>query len=352
MTSWLTAASSAFAMDYVAVSVKIIDNPAPPASGQFLTLQQIDDAFADANMILDINGAGWRLIHCETVTIGDPAVTQFLDVCVSSRTIPTASEFDLAAKRDPVLFGWRYDAINVYVVNSICNGATLTAGFGLYPISEANPLGGDIVLLANDNNSPNVLGGPLLLHEIGHHLSLSHTSTPAAFHGDIELCPPFGNAPAVVCACSFDQTTNVMLGGLTKPVIEITLEQCQIDNMNFELGIDTHPDITASRASALRPTNNCALQDLGWQRGDCDRSGSISLSDVIELLNYVNGTGSGAVLACSSACDANDDGVVDSLDPVFLLNAIVGLATIPAPFPGCGPDPTTDALGCSSYLSC
>ncbi len=49
---------------------------------------------------------------------------------------------------------------------------------------------------------------------------------------------------------------------------------------------------------------------------------------------------------CLDAQDTNDDGEVNVADPLYSLAYIFteGLAP-PVPFPGCGSDPTADALG-------
>ena len=50
---------------------------------------------------------------------------------------------------------------------------------------------------------------------------------------------------------------------------------------------------------------------------------------------------------CLDAGDANDDGVLDISDAIFLLRALFqGEAQPPEPYPFPGPDATPDSLGC------
>ena len=52
--------------------------------------------------------------------------------------------------------------------------------------------------------------------------------------------------------------------------------------------------------------------------------------------------------------DSNDDGFFDISDPVYSLGWLFspGAPPPPAPFLGCGTDPTPDSLGCLAYAAC
>lgn len=55
----------------------------------------------------------------------------------------------------------------------------------------------------------------------------------------------------------------------------------------------------------------------------------------------------GSSVACTDACDTNDDGTFDLADPISALSHLFAGAAAPAaPFPGCGEDPTPDPLSC------
>ena len=85
-------------------------------------------------------------------------------------------------------------------------------------------------------------------------------------------------------------------------------------------------------------------------RGDGNNDGSFDISDPVLSLEYLFGNGS---VNCLSALDVNDDSAVNLADVVSGLAAIFGTGTAPtAPFPGCGADPTSDALGCVGAANC
>ena len=368
-TSLTLLGATASGQGYVPVSVKFVHDQTPVPGGQFSTFQDLIDAVDQANAILAANGASWKLMCCEIVSLANSSeVAQFLDVNdgIVCSAPPTVDEFDLAAKQDPVTFGWRFDALNVYVVNSICGlGGALSAGSSLYPFPEEEFAGGDIVVLGNDNDTPQYIGGNVLLHEIGHHLSLSHYASPVAFHNFLCHCvgpDPIGSVPPCPdgyfggCECSFSGTYNLMASaglGLTSDADQVQIDPCQLDHMDVEFGIIPPPadgSVQPSRTHELRSTPSCVLQPP-WRRADCDGDGSVTTHDVRLLLDFVYGQGNPAAM-CMDACDANDDGVVDVSDAVFILGTLGAGGVFPAPFPQCGGDPTFDALTCTSYLGC
>ena len=87
-----------------------------------------------------------------------------------------------------------------------------------------------------------------------------------------------------------------------------------------------------------------------FRRGDANGDNVINLADPVTVLEalFIVGTG---VSGCADAYDANDDGTLDLADPVATLMFLFGFGPIlPAPFPDCGPDPTSDALECQFAL--
>ncbi len=85
-------------------------------------------------------------------------------------------------------------------------------------------------------------------------------------------------------------------------------------------------------------------------RGDTNRDGQCNIADVINLLSFLFVGGN---CSCMDACDVNDDGQVNIADAIFKLTFLFtqGVAP-PAPYPGCGPDPTPDNLDCASFPPC
>ena len=53
------------------------------------------------------------------------------------------------------------------------------------------------------------------------------------------------------------------------------------------------------------------------------------------------------------AMDANDDGSIDTSDAVYEFSWLFSFGPLlPPPFPGCGTDPTPDALDCLAFMVC
>jgi hypothetical protein len=79
-------------------------------------------------------------------------------------------------------------------------------------------------------------------------------------------------------------------------------------------------------------------------RSDVNGDGSSNLADSIRLLEHLFLS---LPVACFEAGDTNDDASLNLADAIFHLAFLFnGGPAPPAPFPGCGPDPTTDLLGC------
>ena len=84
-------------------------------------------------------------------------------------------------------------------------------------------------------------------------------------------------------------------------------------------------------------------------RGDCSNQGSINIQDAVLMLNYLF---SGTEIPCEDACDADDDGLLNLVDPLFDLMFIMGLGPMPpAPAVVCGADPTPDSISCDLSVS-
>jgi hypothetical protein len=92
--------------------------------------------------------------------------------------------------------------------------------------------------------------------------------------------------------------------------------------------------LAASAAWSQNPT---------FIRGDVNSDGVVSESDKTMLFNYLF---IGGGLTCILAGDVNDDGSVPNLtDYTYLTNFVNGGAAPPAPYPGCGIDPTNPQPG-------
>lgn len=87
-------------------------------------------------------------------------------------------------------------------------------------------------------------------------------------------------------------------------------------------------------------------------RGDANSDGLVNIGDPIWTLAELFAGGPGS--ACRDASDSNDDGSIDIGDAIFSLAALFAGGPPPPPpgFMACGPDPTTDPLGCGVPPSC
>ena len=112
------------------------------------------------------------------------------------------------------------------------------------------------------------------------------------------------------------------------------------------------------------PGNGLALSDVSIQvdgggsfvrgnaRGDPvavgDPGASVDLADGMFLLQHL--FLAGAAPPCLDAADANDDGRLNLLDPMWIFQFVLGNEgpTLPEPYTSVGSDPTADALGCAS----
>jgi len=94
-----------------------------------------------------------------------------------------------------------------------------------------------------------------------------------------------------------------------------------------------------------------AFAQAPFVRSDFNADGDIDVSDAVgELLVLFAGKPSPG---CDKAGDSNDDGALNITDATSLLGYLFrGSAQPPAPFPGCGQDPTADELTCLAYARC
>ncbi len=81
-------------------------------------------------------------------------------------------------------------------------------------------------------------------------------------------------------------------------------------------------------------------------RGDADGDGVCRITDAIRILRYLFAGESD--VPCLEALDANDDDSVNLTDSVRVLGHLfLGRGPLPAPFPGCAPDPRfLEGFGC------
>lgn len=94
----------------------------------------------------------------------------------------------------------------------------------------------------------------------------------------------------------------------------------------------------------------CSVSSQGFRRGDVNGDGNLNISDAVSALLYLF---DGGLVDCESAVDGNDDGSVNLADAISILGYLFnGSGALPAPFPNCGEDTTTDNLDCLQYNGC
>ncbi|MBN1443540.1 MAG: VCBS repeat-containing protein [Planctomycetes bacterium] len=88
-----------------------------------------------------------------------------------------------------------------------------------------------------------------------------------------------------------------------------------------------------------------------FTRGDVDQDGGIDITDAVFILEALFRGGPAPL--CAKSADADDSGAIDLSDPVRILGYLfLGASRLPRPFPGCGPDPSWDELGCEEHRAC
>jgi hypothetical protein len=98
-------------------------------------------------------------------------------------------------------------------------------------------------------------------------------------------------------------------------------------------------------------SGDCPTPSERFARCDADSSGHLTMADPILILNHLfRGE---APPPCLDAADADDSGRLSITDAIYCLGfQFLGWHAPPAPFPGCGIDPTIDGLGCRVPPDC
>ncbi len=153
------------------LSIKVVADAAGniPAS----TLPRLNAEVARANRLLAKHRRGFGFDLIEIATIG--GVSQWYDA--DPRLVATRDAIQSAARRDPALYLYRTDAINVYVVGDF-------SGTCSFPNT-----GNDVITMGR------IPYDTLLLHESGHYFNLLHTHEGQASRNN-------DNSPCDGCACA------------------------------------------------------------------------------------------------------------------------------------------------------
>jgi hypothetical protein len=129
------------------------------------------------------------------------------------------------------------------------------------------------------------------------------------------------------------------------PIAEISEQELSLTGTHTILAMDLYGTNTQEYTVSLDYIGAEALM-----RGDDDGDGDITISDPILSLcaQFAD-----CDLACLDASDTDDDGAITISDPIYNLAAqFADGPPPPAPFPGCGPDPTEDQVTCDCHSGC
>jgi hypothetical protein len=172
-----SATATAAAADRVRVSVKVIldgDNDTP--SGDYGTVEGINEAIAEANSAAWWSGLCWRIRLTEVGSLA--GLAHFFVIDDDAERL----QLDEDAVANPGRFAFRANAINIYIVDEI-NTPGEPGGSCSFPVRGDGDAFNTIVIRSAILN-----GGVGWLHEIGHFLSLVHTFECYADGCDEDIC--------------------------------------------------------------------------------------------------------------------------------------------------------------------
>ncbi|MEM7165223.1 MAG: hypothetical protein AAF581_07135 [Planctomycetota bacterium] len=263
------------------------------------------------------------------------------DPCTPPPPAPTALTCDAIAGTLDVLVQWTepvaYDSVNVYV-----NGTQVAAG-----------------VLGTSFTATGVLGTRTICVE---GVVAGEVSTQTCCTVTVEVPPVTGLTCTVVTGTS-DVALTWTNALTTYTAINVYLNGVQVAALGGTVSTHTVTGVSATRTICVEAeiNGNLAAQTCcnvtvstapQFVRIDCNADGATNIADAVRLLNSL--FGGGGPVPCDDACDCNNDETLNIADAVCILQALFGSppGVVPAPFPGCGPDPDGTALGCGSFLPC
>lgn len=216
---------------------------------------------------------------------------------------------------------------------AIAHDSTAIAPVGVEPAPLLDALGGGMgpsffsATVGSDGIAVDVLygAGETLLHDLGLAvIRVTYQAVSGALVGDLD---------GETVRLSFDDA----LGGSTTP-------------NSVRVGAIPESPGRGEGWIELWP----ASAEPEFARGDCNADGGMDIGDPITVLGFLFPVGgSSTTPGCADACDGNDDGLLDIADAIRILGALFSAgAPPPAPFPGCGADPSADALDCAAFSGC
>lgn len=184
-----------------------------------------------------------------------------------------------------------------------------------------------------ENLSPGASTGVVLTLTLPEGVEISPDTSPCPVEGRLMTCA-LGNleagATAVITVVVFPEKD-----GTLECSAEVAGEEFDSDPANNHATVST----------AVGPGAE------GFIRGHCNQDDDFDISDSIVIITYL--FAGGQKPHCMDACDANDDGGLNIIDPItMILFLFLDGPALPFPFPGCGLDPTADDLDCEAAPGC
>ena len=218
--SVLFSVNPAFAEVPFRISVKFIldANGNLPANGNCNSIAEINNQITRGNVILSSMISELRpdLLHIVYAS----GIDQYFNVDIEKSIINLRND----AVNNPGLFGWRNDAINIYINGSAGGAAT---GVALYPPDN------DIIMISQDCRDGTVI------HEIGHNLNLPHTQDDdgcsdtitdnANWSRDDISLNNFGNVYTNLTSAQQEQVDMVWFNIMSYHPTRDRLSHCQMD---------------------------------------------------------------------------------------------------------------------------
>ena len=160
--------------------------------------------------------------------------------------------------------------------------------------------------------------------------------------------PPVSDELILRVLTRVDTTAIVAPGDTIGPYI---VRPTQIDEPGLRGSgrpVKTAPTVNGNTRTPT--TSGVSLQIVGevqplFLRGDANEDTRVNIADAIWIVSEL--FADGPTTGCRDAADVNDDGLIDISDGLFLIGYRFQAGAPPSsPFPGCGPDPSDDEVGC------